>query len=333
MYVGHSLLAFTLGALMTRAIGADRSRALLVGGAAAGFALVPDVDSAYTIFAVIKAGPTNVFPTTKYVWTAEAWIVHRSLTHSLLIGTAATVAVWLYGAVRTRRRWTATRPTRGTPAAVVLVGILGILIGIGFATDGSLGIATTALYLVVALVIAELAIRRGATPIQTGSAAAVGLLTHPFGDVFMGRPPAFLYPLWTAPPIEKVTVATDPTVNLVALFGIELFLAWSALWVATQLTGRSLTVHLETRAALALVFAGAAFVIRPPTLDVAYHFALGTLATGVVLGVAPDIVGSSIETRSNAGWESYLTGVTTGLAAVSLAVVSYLVVYLVLSPV
>lgn len=318
MYIGHSLLAFTLAGLAAWGNGARDRTVLLAGAAAAGFALIPDVDSAYTIWAVLRAGPSNVFPTTEYVWTAEGWFVHRSLTHSLLIGvvTAVLSLVAALGIRRPRQRHRA-----GTIA--IVAGLGGGLVVIGFLTDGVLGVATMGLYLGAAIVVTLLAVRAGVPARLIGWAAAIGILTHPFGDVFMGRPPAFFYPILTRPSVEKVAVATDPTVNLVGLFIIEIFLAWSVLWLVTRVTEEPLRDHIAWRATIGIVFATAVMFIRPPTLAVAYHFTLGTLATGAVLGVAPTLVD---RTPSSNG---FLTPVTTGLATVTLAVAGYLLAYLV----
>ena len=319
MYVGHSLLALALTGALARRAGLRRSRALLAGFAAAGFALVPDVDTAYTLYVVLQVGPSNVFPTTQYVWTGEGWVVHRALTHSLLTGavgaiTAATAA--LAYAHRHRRRSSVT-----LLAVIVLLGTLGVLVLTGYSSDGGLGVVTMGLYVLGLLAVATVAARRGLAPRHVGGAAAVGLLTHPFGDVFMGRPPAFLYPIVTAPPVEKVTIAADPTVNLVALFALELALAWAALRVVASLSDWNLGDGLARRAVLGVGFAGAVAFIRPPTLQVAYHFAIGTIATGAVIGVgAGPVLGTERRRRTDA--------LVTGLAAVTLAVVGYFLAYL-----
>ena len=329
MYVGHSLLAFALGAFIARRAGVRRSLVLPIGLLAAGFAVLPDVDTTYTVYAVLRAGPENLFPTPQYVWTAEAWRVHRALTHSLLVGGVASLGAGALGFAIERHRdpsgGQASNPAVVAAAAVGLVAFGGILAA-GLSTDGAAGLATAGLYVAGGLLLVAVAIRRGVPARWLGGAAAVGLLTHPFGDLFMGRPPAFLYPLSTTPPIAKVAVAPDPTVNLVALFGLELALAWAAVRTVATHRGWRIGEAVEPQALVALGFAGAVLVIQPPTLQVAYHFALGTIATGLLLGVVPGVVRG----RASAGGDrvDYRTGVVTGLSAVSLAVVAYLLAYL-----
>lgn len=321
MYVGHSLLAFTLAGLVAWGYGAQKRTVLLVGAAAAGFAIVPDVDSAYTLWAVLRAGPSNVFPTTEFVWTTEGWFVHRSLTHSLLVG-AVTAVLSLIAATGIRRP-----RNRGRVLATGLgVGIAASLVAVGFLSDGVLGMATMGLYLGAALLVTALAVRVDLPARVIGGTAALGLLTHPFGDVFMGRPPAFLYPVLTGPSVEKVAVASDPTVNLIGLFAIEILLGWSVLWLIVRVTDDTLRDHIAWRASVGIGFAAAVLFIRPPTLAVAYHFTLGTLATGAVLGVAPTLM-ERAPNRTGA-----LTPIATGLATVTLAVGGYLLAYLVYAP-
>lgn len=322
MYVGHALLAFVVSSLLARRLGAGRHRTLSIGLVAGAFAVVPDVDSAYTFYAVAEAGPENVFPTTRYVWTAEGWLVHRAMTHSLLVGAAAAIGL-LVAAIGLDRHARSGPGVRSVLALGLGFAVAaGLLVG-AFVTDGSLGVATMVLYTGGAALIAVVGHRRGVPPHWIGAAAAIGLLSHPFGDVFMGRPPAFFYPLSVEPTLAKVTVAADPTLNLLALYAIELALGWAALGIGLGLLDRPLRAHLEPIAGLGLAFGATALVIRPPTLEVAYHFTLGTITTGLLLGAIPAASGYA------GGVDRRLTALATGLAAISLALLGYIVAYLV----
>lgn len=322
MYVGHSLLAFALGASFARRAGVRRSLVLPVGMLAAGFALVPDVDAAYTAFVVVQAPPEQLFPTPEYVWTDEAWRVHRALTHSLIVGAVASVGVGFLELARVRR-WDLFGYVVGTIAIGSFAGILAA----GYSSDGATGLLTAGLYVAGALALVTWARRWSVPPRWLGGAAAIGLLTHPFGDLFMGRPPAFLYPVVSTSPIARISVAPDPTVNLIVLFGLELALAWAVVWTVSVERDWQIREATGAPGLLGVGFAAAAFVITPPTLQVAYHFALGTLATGFILGVVPGVarVRGSADRRSI----DYRTGIVTGLAAVSLAAVAYLLAFLV----
>ena len=331
--MGHSLLAFALGALLARRAGVRPSLVLPIGLLAGGFALLPDVDAAYTVYAVLQTGPENLFPTPRYVWTADAWRVHRALTHSLVVGVVASLGVGALGFALGRRR-DSPRGWTKSPAVVAggVAGLagLGAILAAGVTTDGAAGLATAGLYVVGALLLAAVAVERGVPARWLGGAAAVGLLTHPFGDLFMGRPPAFLFPRSSTPPIGKLAVAADPTVNLVALFGLELALAWAAVWTLATERGWRVRDAVAPEAVLATGFAGATLVIQPPTLAIAYHFAAGTIATGLVLGVVPGVVRGRRTTdprRIDHG-----VAAVTALSAVTLAVAAYLLAYLAVGP-
>lgn len=320
MYLGHALLAFTLVAFVAHGVGLKRTRAIGIGVLAGAFAFVPDIDTVYTAYVVIQAGPEQLFPTPKYVWTDESWVVHRALTHSLLVGATATGAVWLSAASARRLKYaTWTRLGFGIASS----GILGGLIWLGFSLDGWPGVATITLYLVFAGVLTGVALRYPFDPNHIAGAAAVGLLTHPFGDVFMGRPPIFIYPVGREPIFETVTLAPDATINLVGLVLLEVFLAWCAVWVLSRIQGWPIRTRIDPLALVGLGFALAVPVIRPPTLEVAYHFMFATIATGVVVGV-----GARFTRRGSQ--QSLGDFLITALAAVTLATLAYLGVYLVL---
>lgn len=325
MYVGHALLAFVAAAVVAGHGAPGRSQALTVGLLAACFAVLPDVDAVHTLYAVVQARPEAVFPTPANVWTPEAWQMHRALTHSLVVGGVTSVGA---GALALAARWRPDARAGSLVAAFVATCAFAGVLVTGATTDGLAGLGTAVLYVVGAAALVTWAVRRHVTPGWTWASAAIGLLTHPFGDLFMGRPPAVLYPLTAVPPLPKLALAPEPTVNLVGLFGLEVALAWGALATVASVRGWRLRDALAPRAGLAVGFAGAALVIQPPTLRIAYHFALGTIGTGLVLGVAaPAVRGrlgpGDVRIRRR-------TGVVTSLAAVSLALVAYLLAYLAL---
>lgn len=332
MYVGHFLLAFALAGGAAHAAGWQRSRALGTALAAGGFGMIPDVDLAYTLYVVVREGPTNVFPTTQYVWT-ESWVVHRLLTHSLVVG-ALGVALAVGVATAFARRTplqAAVEPravgVRGLGAGIAVLALAVIGAGvIGPRTaDASLAGVTLALYASAVVAVAALAARRrGLNASTVGGAAAAGLLSHPFGDVFMGTPPAFLYPL-SGQTGDAIMLAPDPTVNLLALFGIEVALAWVALAVVASTHHERLLDLVQARAWFGVAYAVAVLVVPPPTLDLAYQFAVGIIATGAVLGTTP-VLAEGIPRARPATHRLRLAA--TALAATTLGLAAYLLAYL-----
>ncbi|WP_435364057.1 metal-dependent hydrolase [Haloarchaeobius sp. DYHT-AS-18] len=321
MYIGHGLLAFALGGALGMRLDTSRSRALALAFVAGAFGMVPDVDLAYTVYVVLKAGPQNVFPTTEFVWAeAGSWAVHRKLTHSLVVGVLG-VGVVASLAAALRDDWHPGVAFGGLGAT------LAALFAIVLSSHELIGLMTLSLYVLAAAGLTFAAVRRGLPTRLVAAAAAIGLLSHPFGDVFMGSPPAFLYPLAAVGPTEKLALSPDPTVNLVTLFALEVGLAWAAIWTAMQLTERRLRSYVTARAVLGASFAMAALVIQPPTLDIAYHFALGTIGLGVAVGAMPSLVVARGYDR-----ETVLQGLGTSLATVTFAITGYLLAYVALTP-
>jgi len=163
------------------------------------------------------------------------------------------------------------------------------------------------------------AARADLPPTAVGAAALVGLCTHPFGDLFTGAPPDVLYPFDVTVFADRVLLASDPTLHLLAAFGVELAIVWAALAVYFRLTDRRIRDHVDYRAVPGVGYAGAAVAIPTPTVDVAYQFVFSVLAVGA-LGLAPP---PRDRIRS---WR----GATTALAAVTLAAVAYAGAYLLL---
>ncbi|MFB6136651.1 MAG: metal-dependent hydrolase [Halobacteriaceae archaeon] len=322
MYVGHELLGFALVAVAAHAAGWSRERTLAAGLLGFAFGFLPDVDLAYTGFAVARAmvrtGSVDVFPTTEYVWT-RSWVVHRDATHSLVVGALGVALVTAFAVGY--RRWRAGRrdPSTALAGAVAALGALA-LVGLAAPASSGLVFATLGLYAALGVAFAAAGVRRGLPAAGVAGAAAAGLFTHPFGDVFMGRPPAFGYPLTRSPPVETVRLFADPTLNFLALFGIEVALAWACVLAVALVDGSSVREWVRPRAALGAAYGAAVLVVPPPTLDLAYQFSGGALAAGLAVGGVP-----ALRRRSRSAlWR----GAVTALAALSTGLVGYLLAYL-----
>ena len=152
--------------------------------------------------------------------------------------------------------------------------------------SGALGGAVLALCGLGAIAVAEVTARRTAVrPPELFAVALFGLVSHPFGDVFTGDPPALLYPLGGEVLGARVALLPDPTLHLLGAFGIELATLWAGLAVLLWLTGRKPTV--APRAALALGYAVGVLLIPAPTLDLSYPFVFSVLGVGLVGALPP----------------------------------------------
>lgn len=303
MFVGHGLLAFALVALAGERWGWDRRSALSVAVLAALFATLPDVDVVYAPVGLMLdpdlARPVETF------WAAGNR-VHRGVTHSLVVGVLTAAAVGLLA-----RRERAAR----AGGAAVLAGV----VALATLVSGALAFAVTLAFAAGAVGLVALARRSDVAPRHVAGAALVGLVTHPFGDLFTGSPPALFYPLDATLVTERVTFSGDLTLHLLGAFWVELAVVWLAAVAYFRLTDRSLLSHAERPAALGVAYGSVALFLPPPTLEVSYHFVYSVLGVGLV---------SVVSTRPlvRPSWRAAVTFLT----AVSVASLSYAVVYVVL---
>lgn len=329
MFVGHAALAFGIAVLLADRRGWDRDRVLLLGVVAGLFAAVPDVDVLHGLVgvpALFSASPGSL---PSAFWTRSN-VVHRALTHSLVVAGPAALAFAL---------WARSRSGRALAACSVVA-----LTTVGFETAGVVGGAVMAAFGIGGVAVAAFAASRGLGWRATAAAALLGLASHPFGDVFTGRPPAFLYPFDATLLASRVGPFADPTLDLLLAFGVEL----AAVWLAAVAAGRLFDVRLgdlvAPRAAVGAGYAILVPVLPAPTLDVSYHFVFSILAVGSV-GVAPVGLPRKVGLPRELGLPRRVrlprgfrvpgevrlpdpaTAAVTGLAAVTLAGLAFTIVY------
>ena len=305
MFIGHGLLAFAIAASVAARRGWPSERALTVGVVAGLFATLPDVDMAYALVG-LASGAEGLFSASDAFWSA-AHVVHRAVTHSLVVGTIAAVGFTAWAA-RARRH----------ALAVAVVALLGVILVVA-ATSGGLGATIMVLFVAGGLGTVRVARSAGFNTRTVLLAALLGLLSHPFGDLLTGTPPAFLYPLDATLIGGRVALAADPTLNLLGAFFVELTTLWLALVVYARLRGWRVRALVQPRAAFGAAYAGAVFTIPAPTLQLSWPFVFSVLGVGVI--GAPLQWNRQRRTR----WRT----VATALTAVTLAALAYTGAYLV----
>ncbi|MFB6194811.1 MAG: metal-dependent hydrolase [Haloplanus sp.] len=316
MFVGHAAIAFALVGGVAVRRGWDTERALAIGVLAGAFAALPDVDIAYAFVGVASAFGSDALVLANAFW-ATSTVVHRAVTHSLVL--APPVA--LLAAVR----------SVDSDAARALSAALAVsLIALAGVASGPLGAFVITLFVVGATAVGTLAGRHtGFTARQVCGAALVGLATHPFGDLFTGEPPAMLYPFDAALVTERVALAADPTLHLLAAFGVELATIWAAVTVVCLAAGLRPTAAVGRRATLGAGYAASVALIPAPTLDLSYPFVFSVLGVGLV-GVLPRVRligrvdGPTVEPPD------WLTAILTGLSAITVAWLAYTLTYVVI---
>lgn len=304
MIVGHAMIAFALAASVAAWRGFDRRLAIQVGLTAAAFAVVPDVDMTYAAVGLLGTDASSLFAAADTFWAHSA-AVHRTITHSVVLAVPAALAFALLPG--------------GRRSHVGALAILATLAGATFVISGATGAVMMALYGLTGTVVALGASRVGMGSRAVGAAAFCGLLTHPFGDLVTGTPPHMAYPIPFHFLQERVVLLSDPTLNLLSVFGLEIATVWLGVAVAARLLDVSVREQVHWSAVGGIGYGATGLVLPAPTLDTSYHFVFSVLAVGAV-GVTP---ASLRLDRADLGRVA-----VTGLLAVTLAGLAYGAVYL-----
>jgi len=301
MFVGHALLAFALAVRGARRFSVPRARALRYGVVAGAFAAIPDIDVVYAPVGLLVRSVDTVGPD---VFWETVNVIHRGPTHSLVMAAVLVAAVGCW--------------SRGGRLSRLLAVALGAsLVAVATAFSGSVGGVVVLVFVLAAFAVAAAAARAGVEPTPILALAAVGLLSHPLGDLFTGSPPALLYPLDVTLVAERIALHPDPTGHLLAAFAVELGTVWLAVWTSARVSGVSLAELVNPRAALGAGYAGAALLLPAPTLEQSAHFVFSVLAIGVV----------GAPTRPFSRGVDWREVVATGLSAVTIGAVAYALAY------
>ncbi|ELZ01359.1 metal-dependent hydrolase [Natrialba asiatica] len=357
MFVGHALLAFAVAGLIADWRGWPRQHALFVAVIAGAFGALPDIDILYALTGLghwLLADNAPSAPTA--FWNASR-TVHRSVTHSLLVGAVAAPAFGLAAfAMRTRESDRPRRPIGSALtalAALASLSLFGLLVLAALLRSGPLAAFVMSLFLGTGALLSLASVRASTlasalvdTPAPNSSLPAIspstltlaalwGLWSHPWGDLVTGSPPDWFFPADSTLLTSRVVLHSDPTLHLLAAFAIELGAIWLAAITFCRLTDRSAFAAIDPRAGLAAGYGLAAVVTTPPTLDVSYHFVFSILSVGLLSGIT---LGSPISVArhprlqpalpSLPRTESLLATALTGLTAITSALLAYLVVYL-----
>ncbi|MEF8838014.1 MAG: metal-dependent hydrolase [Haloarculaceae archaeon] len=313
MFVGHGVLAFVIVAWLARALGRPVREAVALGLLAAAFGTLPDVDMLYAPLGLLS-GVGSVAGASAAFWESAA-SVHRTATHSLVVGALATIAV---AAWQPHSRRPAGRvPTAGL-SSLIPAAVAALLVLVAAETGGLVGALIVAVFLGGALGLTTLALRADLPRRWIVVGAGVGLLTHPFGDLLTGTPPGLLYPFDLALLDGRIVLASDPTVNLLAVFFVELAVIWAGLFTVARFQEWRLGWRVHPGAALGVGYAPILVAVPTPSIDAAAPFVVTVLAVG--------LVGAPLAVRNRDGrwWDA----VVTATSAVTVAGLAYLLAYI-----
>jgi membrane-bound metal-dependent hydrolase YbcI (DUF457 family) len=259
MIAGHFFLAFSAVALFAYLRNYEPDKALKIGLMAGAFAVLPDVDMIYA-FKELSQLTSGFHSFSDSFWSASTE-THRGATHSLV--TLFLTAAAMIGYYRYDSKLFAGLIVAGSFSAV-------------FFLEGIYMSFLISLFTASALLLTHFSREKFEMKEFVG-AMFFGLLSHPFGDVFTGTPPDFLYPL----PIEvlqgKVVLLQDPSLNFLAVFGLELFLIWTGIAVYIYLAERSLMEEFSFLSVTGVLYGALSFFISDPSLSRPYTFVFSIL--------------------------------------------------------
>ncbi len=299
------MATFALAALLASWWGWSPRRATVFGVLAGAFATVPDIDMAYALIGMM-AHFEGLLTVDEAFWTA-AGVTHRTVTHALPIALVMTGLVVMVHHFGVRRR-----------AVLPAVAVVSVLVGGVTLWSGPLAGAIMALFGLGVIAVATAARVSDLPTSVVGLAAGLGLLTHPFGDLFTGMAPPLFYPFTAPLEISIITLHPDPTLHLLGAFFLELGVIWAAVLVYAGLHDWPVLPAIRPRATVGLGYAGAVFVIPEPSLDVPVPFVLSVLALGIL---AMPLRRSD---RVPMGWRVPITALT----AVTVGALAYTIAYL-----
>jgi len=324
VFIGHALFAFAVAALVADWRGWDRRPALFVGIVAGAFAAIPDIDVAYALVGLLEwhAADGALGASTAF-WDASR-VVHRSVTHSLVVGAIAAPA---FGLLAVSGRTARVRALR-TGA----IGTLGALVAVALVWDGPLAALVMGLFAASGILVARWAARASPLSPSTVTLAALwGLWSHPWGTSLPAHPGLAL-PVWLPALESRVVLHSDPTLHLLGAFAIELAAIAFALVTICRLTDRSLLGFVDRRAGVGAAYGVAALAVTPPTLEVSYHFVFSILGVGLLCGVVRGPL-AGVPARDLSPTPVVGRGPRAlayrALAAIAVALAAYAIVYLV----
>jgi hypothetical protein len=254
MIAGHFFLAFSIVALLAYYIGKEGDDAVKLGLAAGLFALLPDIDILYA-FKEIFAITSGFYGFTDSFWGASQE-THRGMTHSLIFLAFAALGFISY---------------HKTGKRLVAGGFILAMFGLSYFLEGPISAAVMLAFGLTGFIITD-KLRNEVSLRDFKIVSLAGLLLHPFGDVFTGVPPDFFYPSGFEIIGERLVILQDPSFNFLAVFGIELFMIWTAIIVYVYVEEKHLIDEVSVLSVTGFIYGVFSFILTSPSLSQPYQF-------------------------------------------------------------
>lgn len=262
MIVGHAALGFLIAALAAYYMDIDPDKCLAIGLFAAAFAALPDIDLVFAsgeILTIFSSGGEGFIDS---FWAASESF-HRGITHTLLALILSAGAFTFYR----------SRGTELAASIVLLSTAFGLVVG------GYLSAMIMAVFSLAGVFITHLSVDYLERK-EFMLAAFLGLVTHPFGDIFTGVPPDFMFPLGLKLLESRIVLNQDPVLNLLSVLLLELFVLFTAVLTAIMLKEDDLRGHITPAPLIGVFYIPMYFFVPEPTLSSAYVFVFLTVTLG-----------------------------------------------------
>lgn len=263
MIVGHAALGFLVAALAAYYMDIDPDRCLAIGIFAATFAALPDIDLVFASGEILTIFSSGGGAFIDSFWEASESF-HRGITHTLVGLVLSAVAFTFY---RERAR------------TEIAAGMVFLSAAFGFVLGGLLSAAIMTVFSMAGIFITHLSTNYLGRK-EFVLAAFIGLVSHPFGDIFTGVPPDFLFPLGLNLLESRIVLNQDPVLNLLSVLLLELFILFMAVLTAIMLKEDDLRSHLTPAPLLGIFYVPMYFFIPQPTLSSAYVFVFLAVTLG-----------------------------------------------------
>lgn len=272
MFIGHFALSFLLIYFLLNVYTDVETKQVIRLSLISGiYGLVADLD---IIFAFVE---TLLFVSETGNITIEAfWNIsrnfHRKSTHSLVVGVLSIIGIVIQFIYIDDVAKPYENSTFDYGISILFGGLIGMLTG-NFAR----GVLVSGLFVFCILSVTRVILYKTSFNKNIVLVSAfVGILSHPFGDVFTGTPPNFFYPLYDIN-LERIVLFTNETLNISALFLIEslLFVLFMLIYADSKDINNNIT-YITFFAAIA---SGGvlSYFITSPSIDEPYTFVSGIL--------------------------------------------------------
>ena len=229
MFIGHFAMPFLLLYLLlhnyTELSQSQIATFSIISGI---YGLVADLDIMFTfvetIIIIVNTGNISI----DKFWDISRTF-HRQSTHSLFVGFLS--IIWI--AIQSTYISNTTKPYDNIPFDYIISIGCGLVMGF-MIDDFARGILVSGLFVFCILSITRLVrFRIPSNKRVVFVSAVIGILSHPFGDIFTGTPPEFFYPIYQIG-LERIVLFANETLNLSVLFLFENFLVVSGTYFSVR---------------------------------------------------------------------------------------------------